>query len=1391
MKRITVLAAVLVFVVLAFCVTGRVHGAPRAAGTLPGSVRDTLFTPQQLDPAVLTPILQNETLTNMFAVRLSSSIDRMIANMTFDKKKYQWMAREFDKDARTIRFHNSRVARFTFENVTNVNHGNFFSVYRNDLKLTDDDQMLEIRVKDEVLDLPTGQTTYTHRRYRQMHEGVPVLGAQFILHEQDGKLVSGSGDLAGDIDIGVTPAVSMENAKAAALTEVNADIYSWQSTPCIGVDCIPNNDPMVGGWFCAENVTGNCTAVSGEYPWLCTGDVTSGNVEEPIPGWCDEPEGELAILSKQAAMTSGSYVLVWAFNITASQPRESTRVLVDAMTGDVLSAQDLAFFDINGSDVTCQGLTRYDGQQGFRATLGQDGFYYLYEMEDASLGRPLMTVMDTSTLAGYAGDYPAPTFPGGDNENGIYRTPIEGGCFFDDAEDLLGTSVMWALEKSWDFYTHFGWYGLDGVAEKPVYSFIHYHPTAPSHYDFAADVIFFSGVADSVSYESVGLTTVGHEYGHAVTFGMVPYLGEGGLQPETRTVLEGIATILSLATESFLKGGVFDWCYGEERKPDGMCILDFSDPKAWSFPDTYGGDYWVPVDMDAVGNPTSRCTPDNDWCHRNAAIMPYWYSLLVEGGTGVNDNGDFYSVDPIDDLVAARIFLSSIWRNMDSTTNFKDFSHGTIDSAKALYPDNAAIVASVQNAWHAVGVGEAYDYGSFSPKNGDPDVSAWPVRLAWETESDADEVVLVSMSPAFDKSFVLDSFEDMPLLDIGGSLTSKVRRIAKINLRADRTYYWRVVTLNAGTNPGGGEVLQYGKGFYMLPWLGNIAQIQDPGSPSAPNYITTPTYAGASSTPTRYFKTSKMRPEIVAPNGAVKAHPWQANFVMSEVPGAESVWVDITDEGTGGFERVIKDTDEVADNANNTYVVKRDLKVDHHYSWEATAQGPDVNDDLGLSITVGKQSDAHSFWTSRPKVGLITPTEGMEVQPEALFQWTKLEGIDTALGNGAHYRLLVSEHSDLSTPVVAMDDLMNTEQLSNLPPTDSAGLPADYYWSILPIGPTEYGEEGELAPPLHFTVDASATKPVGKFPQGVALYGEEVAFRWMPVADASEYEVRMYDAGQTLVWSKTVSLGELLTWADDSVGFKVPNVNTIISDLGTRYWEVRGIFNGNPGLPSDQLNFRIRAAAPELIQPLEGQPYQKRASDPVLFAWEAPFAPDGYKLAIYRGDSCAGQKVAEVVIPYQNIQSYTDFAGSNEEGPFAWRVWLLQPDGNPADFSECARFNIVIDEDGDETPGTCSAPPTPEIIAPEIIPFDTVLYPGTQVEWTASAGAAHYRIVILKQSQTSGLFEEKCQYLSTTTYTMPLNNCVHELVGTYLFEVYAESACVEVGPPASFVYWVQ
>jgi len=84
---------------------------------------------------------------------------------------------------------------------------------------------------------------------------------------------------------------------------------------------------------------------------------------------------------------------------------------------------------------------------------------------------------------------------------------------------------------------------------------------------------------------------------------------------------------------------------GEEIVLSGTSLRSMINPNSGlsAQPDTYQGNFW------------HTGSSDNGGVHTNSGVMNFWFYLLAEGGSGINDNGDIYNVSGIDKIKAAKI----------------------------------------------------------------------------------------------------------------------------------------------------------------------------------------------------------------------------------------------------------------------------------------------------------------------------------------------------------------------------------------------------------------------------------------------------------------------------------------------------------------------------------------------------------------------------------------------------------------------------------------------------------------------------------------------------------------------------------------------------------------
>jgi Zn-dependent metalloprotease len=257
----------------------------------------------------------------------------------------------------------------------------------------------------------------------------------------------------------------------------------------------------------------------------------------------------------------------------------------------------------------------------------------------------------------------------------------------------------WGMQKTHDFYTTILSRNSFDNQGSTVKSYVGAGDqlnasAAPDPYNF-----MMYGVGDGQNMNPVlSLDVVAHEFTHLVT----DHNGHGGLiyQGESGALNESFSDIFGASVEFYIKGSQANWNLGE-----GIIIgnpgyfRSMSNPKAAQDPDTYEGQYWV--------NP-ANLQNDNGGVHTNSGVQNKWYYLLVQGGTGTNDNGDAYNVTGIGLAKAQLIAYRNLTNYLTIQSDYMDAYAGSLQATLDLHGNDttSAEYIAVKEAWYAVGIGE-------------------------------------------------------------------------------------------------------------------------------------------------------------------------------------------------------------------------------------------------------------------------------------------------------------------------------------------------------------------------------------------------------------------------------------------------------------------------------------------------------------------------------------------------------------------------------------------------------------------------------------------------------------------------------------------------------------
>jgi Zn-dependent metalloprotease len=201
----------------------------------------------------------------------------------------------------------------------------------------------------------------------------------------------------------------------------------------------------------------------------------------------------------------------------------------------------------------------------------------------------------------------------------------------------------------------------------------------------------------------VSLDVLGHEFTHLVTGSTADlnYYGESG------ALNESFSDIMGTCIEFFTKGDDANWNIGEGVMLEAPGIFrSMADPKVTAGtvnpaqPDTYQGQYWA-----STANPSQA--NDEGGVHRNSGVGNKWFYLLTMGGSGTNDVPHFYNVTGIGIEKAEQIAYRTLTDYLTPSSLYIDAYNASLLAAADLYDSTSQEYTSVKQAWYAVGIGDS------------------------------------------------------------------------------------------------------------------------------------------------------------------------------------------------------------------------------------------------------------------------------------------------------------------------------------------------------------------------------------------------------------------------------------------------------------------------------------------------------------------------------------------------------------------------------------------------------------------------------------------------------------------------------------------------------------
>ncbi len=379
------------------------------------------------------------------------------------------------------------------------------------------------------------------------------------------------------------------------------------------------------------------------------------------------PPGDLVIIDPEFGQNPDNYRLAYKFDIYAIQPHNRKIVYIDAQNSTVLTSIDRLH---SCTDTPASGASNYSGTVDFTAC--QENGTHTLKSHTNGVFQQVFNTNNTSEN---------PEIPFED---------VDG--FFDT--DSSAVDVHFATQATCEYFSDkYSRNSLDDNG-RPILSWVHYRNSYNNALWTGTYVVYGDGNGERFS----ALTApdiVAHELMHGITNFSANLINWG----ESGALNESFSDIFGEVIEAYINDDN-DWIIGADftTEPGKNGIRNMRMPNddlmLTRQPDTYQGTYW------------QTGLFDNGGVHFNSGVQNYWFYLLSEGGSGINDNGTPFNIEGIGMEKAAAIAYYNLINYMTSTSQYEDARAGAIQAAIDLYNADSDEVRQTEAAWCAVGLGD-------------------------------------------------------------------------------------------------------------------------------------------------------------------------------------------------------------------------------------------------------------------------------------------------------------------------------------------------------------------------------------------------------------------------------------------------------------------------------------------------------------------------------------------------------------------------------------------------------------------------------------------------------------------------------------------------------------
>ncbi len=416
-----------------------------------------------------------------------------------------------------------------FEPNADVTHSNFFEKLKTEFNFRAEDRL-------DLIEINVDKEGYTHFKYGQFYKDVKVVGAEYIIHEKEGKAVIANGKFVSTININVAPGISSDEAIAAAINFSGFTSFRWD-----------NNAP-----------------------------------DKKLYKYY--PKSELIVAPFKGNYNSNDFRLCWKINVLGAQLHKAVTIFIDAHSGELVNTINL----VHDQDAPATVATLYNGVKNVTSSYNSiSGKYSLHE--NNTLGPWASQEINTFNAN-------RNTLPSMGGSNGMYvmMNEIEN-VSSNFTNDSASASVHWAAEQTYNFYDSiFNRNSYDDLGSQ-LNSFAHYDTNLNNAFwagygDSLACMAFGDG--DGIYMGPlVDIEIIGHEFSHGVTqhTSALDYSGESG------ALNESFSDIMGTAIKFFALGSSATWNVGDNTiliPPYKMRSMSNPNSGLFPQPDTYLGTYW-------------------------------------------------------------------------------------------------------------------------------------------------------------------------------------------------------------------------------------------------------------------------------------------------------------------------------------------------------------------------------------------------------------------------------------------------------------------------------------------------------------------------------------------------------------------------------------------------------------------------------------------------------------------------------------------------------------------------------------------------------------------------------------------------------------------------------